>query len=117
MAQYIVAHDVGTSGNKAVLVDVKGGVHGKCIKPYGIKYPRPGWAEQEPDSYWAAVTETTRQLLSDTGVKPADIMCITYSTQMLGIVPMDEKGGPLRDTIIWLDCRAPDEAAWAGRRF
>ena len=39
MAKYIVAHDVGTSNNKAVLVDVEGGVHGRSVSPYGIKYP------------------------------------------------------------------------------
>ncbi len=117
MTQYIIAHDVGTSGNKAVLVDVRGVVHGKCILSYDIKYPRPGWAEQEPDGYWRAVTQTTKKLISDTGVKPTDIICMAYSTQMLGIVPMDEKTGPLQDAIIWLDNRAPEEASWVMNKF
>ncbi|MGA2368400.1 MAG: FGGY-family carbohydrate kinase [Dehalococcoidia bacterium] len=117
MTQYIIAHDVGTSGNKAVLVDIQGGVHGKCLAPYDIKYPRPGWAEQEPEGYWRAVTQTTKQLLSDTGVSASDVICIAYSTQMLGIIPMDEKTGPLSDAIIWLDCRAPEEASWVMNKF
>ncbi|MGD0857104.1 MAG: FGGY family carbohydrate kinase, partial [Dehalococcoidia bacterium] len=92
MAKYIVAHDVGTTNNKAVLVDEGGGVYGRVLKPYDIKYPRPGWAEQDPEDWWSAVTSSTKQLLSETGVSPADILCVTFSTQMLGIVPMDEKG-------------------------
>ena len=117
MTQYIIAHDVGTSGNKAVLVDVQGGVHGKCLAPYDIKYPRPGWAEQEPEGFWRAVTQTTKQLMSDTGVSASDVICIAYSTQMLGIIPMDEKTGPLSDAIIWLDNRAAEEASWIMNKF
>ena len=110
MAKYIIAHDVGTTNNKAVLVGVGGEVHGKVLHPYDIKYPRPGWAEQDPEDWWSAVTSTTKQLLSETGVSPADILCLTFSTQMLGIVPMDEKGVALRQGIIWMDNRAAEEA-------
>ena len=39
MAKYIIAHDVGTSGNKAVLVDTEGRVQGKCFEPYRTYYP------------------------------------------------------------------------------
>lgn len=117
MTKYIIAHDVGTSNNKAVLVGVDGGVHGKAIRPYDIKYPKPGWAEQDPEDWWKAVTETTRQLLSDSGVSPSDILCVVFSTQMLGIVPMDDKGNYLRQGIIWLDNRAPEEAKWVMGKF
>lgn len=48
MAKYIVAHDVGTSGNKAVLVDTEGRVHGSHFESYQTDYPKPGWAEQKP---------------------------------------------------------------------
>jgi len=54
MAKYIIAHDVGTSGNKAVLVDSEGRVHGKCFEPYQTYHPSPGWVEQEPEDWWRA---------------------------------------------------------------
>jgi xylulokinase len=117
MPKYFLAHDVGTSNNKAVLVDVEGGVHGKCISGYDIKYPSPGWAEQDPDDWWRAITRSTKQLLEETGVAPSNILCVTYSTQMLGIVPMDDRGHHLRQAIIWLDNRAAEEAAWVMNKF
>ena len=117
MAKYILAHDVGTSGNKAVLVDTDGHVHGTSSEPYKVYYPRPDWAEQQPEDWWNAVTLTTRSLLEKTGVSPSDILCITHSTQMLGIVPMDPKTGPLRPAIIWLDNRACRQADQAMRKF
>jgi len=117
MAEYIIAHDVGTSGNKAVLVDTEGSVHGRRSESYRIDYPKPGWAEQEPADWWKAVTQTTKLLLEETGVSPKDVLCVTFSTQMLGIVPMDSQGGPLRPAIIWLDNRAGKQAGRMMRKF
>lgn len=117
MAKYIIAHDVGTSGNKAVLVDIEGRVHGKCFEPYKTYYPCPGWAEQEPEDWWKAVSRTTKLLLEHTGVSPKDVLCVTYATQMLGIIPMDSQAGLLRRAIIWLDNRACQQAERLMRRF
>jgi len=117
MTKYIIAHDVGTSGNKAVLVDTEGHVHGKSWEPYKVYYPRPDWAEQQPEDWWHAVTHTTRSLLEKTGVSPSDILCITHSAQLLGIVPMDAKMEPLRPAIIWLDNRACHQANRIMRKF
>jgi xylulokinase len=106
MAKFIIAHDVGTSGNKAVLVDAEGRVHGKCFEPYKTYYPNPGCVEQEPGDWWGAVSKTTRLLLESAKISPNDVMCVTYAAQLLGIVPMDLRSGPLRPAIIWTDCRA-----------
>jgi xylulokinase len=117
MAKYIIAHDVGTSNNKAVLVDVEGRAHGRSVAPYAIKYPRPGWAEQDPEDWWKAVTGSTKQLMAQTGVSPSDILCVVNATQLIGIVPMDDAGVALRPGIIWLDSRAPEEARWVMNKF
>jgi xylulokinase len=117
MAKYILAYDVGTSNNKAVLVDVEGKVHGKSMAPYDISYPQPGWEEQSPDDWWNAVVETTRDVLARTKVSPADILCVVFSTQLLGIVPMDAEGNRMAEGIIWMDNRAPDEAKWIMNKF
>jgi len=110
MTEYIIAHDVGTGGNKAVLVDPAGRVHGSVFEPYETRYPRLHWAEQAPADWWRAVTTSTRRLLEQTGVRAADILCVTFSWQMLGVVPVDAAGEPLRPGIIWLDGRAQEQA-------
>ncbi len=117
MANYIIAHDVGTSANKAVLVDTEGRIRGKSSESYKVYYPRPDWAEQEPADWWKAIANTTNHLLEETGVSPSDILCVVYSTQMLGIVPMDPTGEPLRQAIIWLDNRAGKQADHVMRKF
>ena len=117
MADYIIAHDVGTTGNKAALVDTEGRIHGRCFAPLQVHSPEPCWAEQEPTDWWNAVVQTTKGLLEKTGVKPADVLCVTHCTQMLGIVPVSLTKGALGRGIIWLDSRASAQAQRMMRRF
>ena len=114
---YILAHDVGTSGNKAVLVDTAGKVRATAFTPYDIHYPHPGWAEQEPEDWWHAIVSSTRKVLQSGRVAPANILGMVYATQMLGIVPMSSNGKPLRPAIIWLDARAPGQATRMMNKF
>jgi xylulokinase len=117
MDQYIIAHDVGTSGNKAVLVSTDGRIHGKCSAPFLVHYPGACMAEQEPADWWKAIVETTRGLLQQTGVAPNQILCVTHCTQLLGILPMSAKTGALGRAIIWLDGRADVQAQRMMRKF
>jgi len=114
---YLLAHDVGTGGNKAVLVDLNGQVCATAFAPYPIHYPRSDWAEQEPDDWWRAIVSTTRQVMQQAGAAPGDILSIAHTTQLLGIVPMGADGHPLRPAIIWLDCRAAEQAVRIMRKF
>lgn len=113
--QFIVAHDVGTSGVKCVLTDLDGRVLRRCIVAYPTQFPMSGWAEQEADDWWSSVCAGTRSVVA--GADPGAVACVTFSTQMLGLVPISATGAVLRRPIIWLDGRATAEAATVMRRF
>ena len=49
MEKYILSHDIGTSSDKAVLVDYKGHIKATVVEPYPTYYPYPAWAEQVPE--------------------------------------------------------------------
>ncbi|MCE2472597.1 MAG: xylulokinase, partial [Anaerolineae bacterium] len=68
MANYVIAHDLGTTGNKAALYDREGTLVGAALHAYDTEYAHTGWAEQNPDDWWDAVCLSTRRLLSETGV-------------------------------------------------
>ncbi|MGZ4208545.1 MAG: xylulokinase [Actinomycetota bacterium] len=114
---FVIAHDVGTSGNKAVLADEQGTIVGSATAAYPTFYPGPDRAEQDAGNWWRAVCTSTRAVLASAGVDPEQIIAITFSTQMLGIVPMGADGAVLRPPIIWLDARAGEEARALMRRF
>jgi xylulokinase len=115
--KYIISHDVGTGGSKAVLVETTGRILGSAFEGYEVAYPRSDWAEQRPDDWWHAVTVSTRRLLAESAVRPEEILCMTFSTQMLGVVPVGADGQPLRPGIIWLDARAGKQARQIMRKI
>ncbi len=106
----ILAHDLGTTGNKTTLFDADGALLGSAFAGYVTNYPQPNWVEQNPDDWWQAVCVTTQQLLAETGVDPTAIAAISFSGQMMGCVPIDAAGRPLRSCIIWADTRAQSQA-------
>jgi len=117
MGNYIIAHDLGTTGNKATLYDGEGHLVGSSFFAYPTEYPQTGWAEQNPDDWWRAVCRSTHQLLRKTSVRRDDVACIVFSGQMMGCVPLDREARPLRNAIIWADQRAVQQAAWVGERI
>jgi len=108
--RYILTHDLGTTGNKANLFDERGQPVASAFAGYETAYPRPNWAEQDPADWWRAIRDSTRELLSGSGVAPGDIAVISFSGMMNGALAVDAMGVPLRSSIIWADQRATAEA-------
>ena len=57
---YILAHDLGTSGNKATLYAADGTARGSVLAAYDTHFFNGCWAEQNPDDWWKAVCDSTR---------------------------------------------------------
>jgi xylulokinase len=108
--RYLIAHDVGTGGSKAALCDLAGNILTSRFAPYETSYPRENWAEQNPDDWWDAVRRTTREVMAETSTSPDSVAGVIYSAQMIGVLPVDAEGIPLRPAIIWLDGRAQEQA-------
>jgi len=104
--QYILAHDLGTSGNKATLYDLEGNLAGSLVCDYPTIYPQDGWVEQNADDWWKAVCDSTKALLEQTSIAPGNIACISFSAQMMGCLLVDSEGVPLRNMLIWADTRS-----------
>jgi xylulokinase len=114
---YLLGHDVGTSGDKAVLITTDGKVVASDVEPYPTHYPKPLHAEQDPKEMWQAVCATTRRLLDKTGVPVKDILAMSFSTQMVNTILLDSHAKPLRPAISWLDGRAVEEADMVMRKL
>ena len=97
--------DIGTSSTKSVVLDLSGNLLAVSQKEYAIDSPKPGWAEQHPETWWGAVKETVRSVVSHSGVNPRRIAGIGLSGQMHGTVLLDKENRLLRPAIIWADRR------------
>ncbi|MCD6256473.1 xylulokinase [Candidatus Aerophobetes bacterium] len=110
MKELILAHDIGTTGNKATLYDPEGELLASSFSPYPTYYPEVNWAEQNPEDWWIAVCSSTVELLKRAKISSDKIACISFSGQMMGCLPVDKKGIPLRRAIIWADQRGENQA-------
>ena len=107
---YLLGYDIGSSSVKASLVDAQSG---KCVA--SAFYPKteaaiiavkPGWAEQEPSSWWENLKLATAYIMAASAADPKDIKAIGISYQMHGLVCVDKDQNVLRPSIIWCDSRA-----------
>lgn len=109
--RYILAHDLGTSGNKATLFSEDGRLIKSEVFSYDAHYFNDTWVEQNADDWWNAVCRTSSSLIQSTGVDPGEIGAISFSGQMMGCLCVDRNGTPLRPSIIWADQRAQKQVA------
>ncbi|MBS7262159.1 MAG: xylulokinase [Eubacteriales bacterium] len=107
MTQYLIAHDLGTSGNKATLYTADGKLVASCTERYPLHVAPQNHAEQDPEDWWRAVCVSTRKLLE--GVDPKHIAAVSFSGQMMGCVCVDRDGRPLYNAMIWADMRAVEQ--------
>lgn len=107
MTQYLLAHDLGTSGNKATLFTLDGRMAASETEPYETHYFHTNWAEQDPADWWRAVERSSQRLLR--GVDPGEIAAVALSGQMMGCLCVDAAGRPLRPSIIYCDQRAVEQ--------
>jgi xylulokinase len=104
MEKYLLAHDLGTSGNKATLYTIEGRLVKSKTYPYETRYFNDNWAEQNPHDWWKAVCHSTKELCQGIDTKNIESVCL--SGQMMGCLCLDRNGNPLRNSIIYCDQRA-----------
>ena len=107
---YLLGYDIGSSSVKASLVNAE---TGKCTAT--AFFPKteehiialnPGWAEQNPETWWENLKLATQAVLQESGVCSEEIKAIGISYQMHGLVCVDKNQQVLRPAIIWCDSRA-----------
>jgi len=107
---YLLGYDIGSSSVKASIIDAN---TGNCLASdfspkteMEIIAKKPGWAEQNPDSWWTNLKAATASVLNASGININDIKAIGISYQMHGLVIVDKDYNVLRPSIIWCDSRA-----------
>lgn len=109
MTKYLIAHDLGTSGDKVTLFTSDGELVRSVTTTYDTHFFNSTWAEQSPDDWWKAVCEGTKEVLR--GTDAHQVAGMAFSGQMMGCVVVDCKGRPLRPAIIWADQRSQAQEA------
>lgn len=111
MSHYL-AIDIGTEGARAAVYTGAGHPIGGGSATYPTSYPRPGWAEQDPQRWWVAAVEACRRALGEAGATKLD--GISVATTASSVVVLDADQRPLMPAILWMDSRASAQSARTG---
>lgn len=102
----VIASDLGSGGCKTLIIDSSGHLLAVAQQEYATAYPRPGWAEQNPEDWYAAFCATVRVVLQTSGIDPGrvsgvGIVGVTHNTVLL-----DSLDRPLSPAIMLFDNRS-----------
>ncbi len=110
--KYYLGFDSGTYESKGVIIDDSGQVIARARAKHGVIMPKPGFVEHDPMGTWYEdFKKIVRDLLDQAAISAKEIDCIGISTVMAGVTPIDKKGDPLRNAILYgVDSRSVPQA-------
>jgi xylulokinase len=103
--------DIGTSAIKALLIDEEQNALASAHTSQEWSSPHPGWAEQDPDSWWHATLSVIEMVRRSHPKAFAALRCVALSGHMHGATLLDAAGSPLRPAMLWNDTRSFAECA------
>jgi sugar (pentulose or hexulose) kinase len=104
LSPLILSLDSSTSACKAVVWDYHGNAIAQGYSSLSLITPQPTWHEQSAESWWISTVEAIRQAVSQIDAGRLKALCIAHQRETF--VPVDERGEPLTNGIVWMDERA-----------
>jgi len=101
----VLAVDLGTSGMKVALFNLRGEVLGWQSQPLRTQLLPGGGAEQSPEEWWQTFLAAAGRLLATNPAWRTEIRAVCCSTQGEGTIPVDREGRALMNAISWMDMR------------
>ncbi|MDJ0649616.1 MAG: glycerol kinase GlpK [Xenococcaceae cyanobacterium MO_188.B19] len=104
--QYVLALDLGTTGNRAILFNRQGNIVDQAYQELTQYYPQPGWLEHDAREIWRDTLSCIKQVIAKTKINPHDIAAIGLTVQRETCLLWDKTTGePLHKAIVWQDRR------------
>jgi gluconokinase len=111
----IIGVDIGTSGIRAILQSEKTGeIFQKCTLKHETYFPKPGYAEQNPDEILNNLIKCINKLMEN--IKE-DTVILSLSTVLHSVLALDKNGERLTNLIIWADRRAQSEKKYLASKY
>ncbi|MHC5673355.1 glycerol kinase GlpK [Nostoc sp.] len=103
---YILALDLGTTGNRAFVFNADGQIVGQAYKELTQYYPQPGWLEHDPQQIWQDTCWVMQTAIGNAQITPSAIAALGLTVQRETCLIWDKTTGkPLQRAIVWQDRR------------
>ncbi|MDR0486329.1 MAG: hypothetical protein LBH29_06360 [Elusimicrobiota bacterium] len=104
---YVLGIDVGTTGSKAMVLDLKGNIIGKGYREYKLNEPKPNWVEVGAKFLLDITFEAVKEAVENSKLDPKEIKAASFSVNRSSFCLMDKDMNVIDDKMyIWLDSRA-----------
>jgi xylulokinase len=103
--RFVLAIDLGTGGPKVGLVSITGRIAWNDHCPVATRFLPGGGAVQDAIEWWDLIVDATRRAISSGVVAPHQIEAVSCTGQWSSTVPVDERGEPVGDCVLWMDSR------------
>jgi len=108
--QAVLGIDLGTSSVKSLLMAVDtGDTLAQAAVDYPLSMPQPGWVEQNPSDWLTSAIQSIQHVMQQAEVQPEDVIAVSFSGQMHGLVCLDKRREVVRPAIIWADQRSVEQ--------
>jgi xylulokinase len=111
----VLGLDIGTTSTIGILLDTDGAVLALADAPVALHSDHPGWAEEDPEEWWANTGAICRRLLAEAGIAPAAVKAVGVTGMVPALVALDADGRPVRRSIQQSDGRTGAEVAALAR--
>lgn len=115
--RYLLGIDFGGGASKATLLSEDGVICATNTTEYATDYPKPGYAEQNPDDWVKATCENIKGVLEKSGISPDEICAVSLDAATHTAVIMDDDFKVIRPAIYWTDTRSTEEVAYLRENF
>ncbi len=115
--EYLLGIDFGGGASKATLLDLKGKVCASSTCEYKTYYPKPGYAEQNPQDWVDAAVRNIEGVLEKSGISAKDICAVALDAATHTAVITDEDFNVIRPAIYWTDTRSAEEVCYLKENY
>ena len=102
----VLAIDIGTGGCRCALYNRKLQRLGAEILEYATHYPKPDWAEQDPEVIFDSILKTIEKTVSNCDDDPKNIIALTLDCSIHTLLGLAKDHSPITPNITWEDSRA-----------
>jgi len=106
VADLLLGIDLGTSGARAGVFDPEGRLLGLGRSAYAMSNPRPGWAEADPEAWWAGILKAIAAACEQAQAGPQDVRAVGVDVLFPAVVALDRAGRPLAPALLYCDQRS-----------
>ena len=109
-AAYVLGIDIGTTGARVGIFDLKGNPIVFCSENFPLYTPASGRAEQDANDWWEAVCKASKKAVATAKIDPAAIRGMSLDTTCCTVLLSGDDMVPLQNAILWMDVRASEQA-------